>query len=553
VVTSAVTVKASATAPSGAAISAVQFLLNGNSLGSAVTSTPYTMNWNTASVANGTYSLAATATDSTGASATSPAVAVTVNNGSVTNPLTVTITAPANGSTVSGTVTMTATASDSNAVTGIQFAVDGTNVGPVIASPPYSTTWNTSGAAAGGHTITATATDSAANTASANITVTIASTSNPPPPPPPGGSGWTKLKGTMLKGGSENASPCPPDGFDGYDPLPAGYADQCQYVIESWNSAIPDPARNRLIIWGGGHDDYGGNEVYSLELGQTPPTLIRLDPPSPPNTQSGVCVETLSDNRPNSRHTYDSLIYFPTQDEMFAFGGALNDCGYPGSGVWTLNLASVLASCAPNCTSSWTQLHPTTTPDAEVGVTSGYDSTSGLGYLATQDEFLSFNPATNQFTMLNGNASLGYHSTGLVDPVDGLFIVVDSNVGAREFSLSTGAETTPSVDSSCSGLLNNTNYNGNSGYVGLAWDPISNAAIGYPNGGNVIYVLNPKTWTCTTETYGSTQGTDYPQNDVETSSSGTFKHFNYISSLDEFVLCNDPYNDCWVLHRPRSN
>ncbi len=364
------------------------------------------------------------------------------------------------------------------------------------------------------------------------------------------GTGWTKLVGTMLKGGSENATPCPPDNFDNYDPVPGGYASRCQYVIESWSSAIPDPARTRLIIWGGGHDDYAGNEIYSLELGTTPPQLIRLDPPSPPNTQGGVCVETLSDNRPNSRHTYDSLIYFPAQDEMFSFGGALNDCGNPGNGTWVLKLSSVLASCAPNCVSQWTQIKPSTVPDQEVGVTSGYDPNTGLGWLATQDELFSFDPTANQFTF-RANISVGYHGTGIVDPDDEYYIHIDSNTGIHYWSIASGSafKETAVTGTGCSGLVNNSGYNGNSGYVGLAWDPISHAVIGYPNGGNVIYVLTPKTWTCTTETYGSTQGTDYPQNDPATSGSGTFKHFNYISSLDEFVLINDPNNDAWVLHR----
>ena len=384
------------------------------------------------------------------------------------------------------------------------------------------------------------------------ITATLGASPFPSAP----GTGWTKLVGTMLRGSSENATPCPPDNFDGYDPVPGGYASRCQYVIESWNSAIPDPARNRLVIWGGGHDDYAGNEIYSLEFNDTPPQLIRLDPPSPPNTQGGVCVETLSDNRPNSRHTYDSLIYFPAQDEMFAFGGSLNDCGNPGNGTWILKLPSVVASCAPNCVSQWTKISPSTVPDSEVGVTSGYDPNTGLGWVATQDELFSYDPVANQFTF-RANISVGYHGTGIVDPDDEYYIHVDNNTGIHYWSIASGSafkEIAPS-STGCSGLLNNTGYNGNSGYVGLAWDPIGHAVIGYPNGGNVIYVLTPKTWTCTTETYGTTQGTDYPQNDASTSGSGTFKHFNYISSLDEFVLINDPFNDAWILRRraPQTN
>jgi len=36
---------------------------------------------------------------------------------------------------------------------------------------------------------------------------------------------------------------------------------------------------------------------------------------------------------------------------------------------------------------------------------------------------------------------------------------------------------------------------------GLAWDPIANVVVAYPNGGNVLYTLDPRTWTCTSQTF----------------------------------------------------
>ena len=53
------------------------------------------------------------------------------------------ITAPASGATVSGTVTATATATDDTAVAGVQFKLDGANLGPEDTTPPYAATWNT--------------------------------------------------------------------------------------------------------------------------------------------------------------------------------------------------------------------------------------------------------------------------------------------------------------------------------------------------------------------------------------------------------------------------
>src|SRR5882724_309805 len=69
--------------------------------------------------------------------------------------------------------------------------------------------------------------------------------------------GWYEIPNTKLR------SVCPPNGFGG-----SGYAfaDNCWTVLEAWNSAAMDTARNRLIIWGGGHSDYSGNEIYALDL-----------------------------------------------------------------------------------------------------------------------------------------------------------------------------------------------------------------------------------------------------------------------------------------------
>jgi hypothetical protein len=90
------------------------------------------------------------------------------------------ITSPAGGSTVSGTISVTANASDNVGVVGVQFKLDGANLGAEDTSAPYAVSWNTTAAANGSHTLTATARDAAGNTAtSASVTVNV---SNAPPP-----------------------------------------------------------------------------------------------------------------------------------------------------------------------------------------------------------------------------------------------------------------------------------------------------------------------------------------------------------------------------------
>lgn len=85
----------------------------------------------------------------------------------------VTITAPANGASVLNTITINASATDNIAVTGVQFFVDGIELGTDYTSP-YSMSWNTSSVGNGVHVLSVVATDSSNNTNSAFVNVTVA-------------------------------------------------------------------------------------------------------------------------------------------------------------------------------------------------------------------------------------------------------------------------------------------------------------------------------------------------------------------------------------------
>jgi hypothetical protein len=76
-----VTVTASASAMAPASIASVQFYLDGSTLGSALTTAPYSTSWNTALLSNGSHTLSALATDNYGNTATAPSVTFTVQHG----------------------------------------------------------------------------------------------------------------------------------------------------------------------------------------------------------------------------------------------------------------------------------------------------------------------------------------------------------------------------------------------------------------------------------------------------------------------------------------
>ena len=193
------------------------------------------------------------------------------------------------------------------------------------------------------------------------------------------GAGWCQLSNTQLR------DVCP-----AADKYPAIQANEgCSGVINDWNGGMADTKRNRLLIWGGGHGGYFGNEIYALDLNTL--KMLRLNEPS---NVSGYdfkdcyAPDQYPDGRPTSRHTYDALSYVAHTDQLWTFSGAKAPCGYSGRDTWTLNLASVettpLGGAAP-----WTLKKAAPAgPQGVPGVVSDYDPNSKLVILSDLAESL---------------------------------------------------------------------------------------------------------------------------------------------------------------------
>ncbi len=91
----------------------------------------------------------------------------------------VSIMSPAPGATAVGSITVSAIATDSVGVAGVQFKLDGTNLGAEIIAAPYVTLWNTTLSASGTHVLGAVARNAAGNIGTAvPVSVTV---DNAPP------------------------------------------------------------------------------------------------------------------------------------------------------------------------------------------------------------------------------------------------------------------------------------------------------------------------------------------------------------------------------------
>lgn len=152
-----------ASATDNVGVTRVDFFLDGTTLLASDTSAPWELTWDSATVAAGAHALSAQAYDLEGNSSTLSTVNLTVLD---TTPPSVSITGPANGSTVpkNTNITISAAASDDVGVTRVEIYVGSTLVCTDTASP-YTCTWRVPKGAGIGYTLQARAYDARGNMA----------------------------------------------------------------------------------------------------------------------------------------------------------------------------------------------------------------------------------------------------------------------------------------------------------------------------------------------------------------------------------------------------
>lgn len=152
-------------------VARVELYVNGAVLATD-TASPYSFYWDTAGYPDGSYNLEARAYDGAGNIGQSSVVNVTVSNAKDTVAPTVSITSPADGSSIAGLkrLIVKVAASDNTGVTRIDLYIDGA-LKTTSSSGTLSWTWNMRNVAAGQHSILAKAYDAAGNSAATAITV----------------------------------------------------------------------------------------------------------------------------------------------------------------------------------------------------------------------------------------------------------------------------------------------------------------------------------------------------------------------------------------------
>jgi hypothetical protein len=156
------TVAGKVTANDNIGIGKIELYKDGILFGTSATSS-YSFDWDTSKDSNGTHTLIAMAYDISN-NRSSAVVSVNVQN-LVIPPPTIAIQSPNAGATITGSpVTLKAEVTSSTGIAGVQFKLDGVNLGPEITLAPYTLIWNTASVSKGAHALSAVVRDIEGNT-----------------------------------------------------------------------------------------------------------------------------------------------------------------------------------------------------------------------------------------------------------------------------------------------------------------------------------------------------------------------------------------------------
>lgn len=297
----------------------------------------------------------------------------------------------------------------------------------------------------------------------------------------------------------------------------------CRAVIGTWNGGVADTKRNRLVFWGGGHNDYYGNEVYAFDLVAN--KMMRLTEASSPPVP---CKEVQPDGRPSSRHTYDNLAYIAHADLMYAFGGGIAcEKGMGSNSTWILSFETL----------GWKKMDTDerSNPDGSRGfAVAAYDPASRKVYLNDSYALWEYDYEKNSYLRRNSNATIDNGMTGAIDS-DRRLLIVFGLGKVRAFKIGPGGNYTMQMwdhqVKGCEALQNAV-------YPGLAYDPDLHRIVGWA-GGDSVYLFDPETKSCSSQTFPGGPG--------EQQENGTYGRFAYFPALHAFSLVNDWRQDAFVL------
>lgn len=314
-------------------------------------------------------------------------------------------------------------------------------------------------------------------------------------------------------------------------------------VMRPWSGAAYDNRRSRLVVWGGGHGDYWGNELYAFDM-----ITLRWQQLTErtPYAQATKSVDSYVDGRPSSRHTYGGLQYIPTIDRFFSSGGSVWGSGSCIGGTWLFDFTAMPAE------NGWSRLADS---KGGCGMVSAFDSATGHVWYATGAKLFEFNPLNlvAPWTQRASNLDFKFYLSAAIDTARRKLMPLGGDngkqPGLRAYNIGALA---PSVVTG--GRL--TTYGANeiekSNPPGFAYDSSRDRLVAWNGigfGGGFIHVFNSDTQTWTRRSPASTN-ISLP---TAPASNGTYGRFQYVPDKNVLILVNAIADNVFLYKLPVSN
>ncbi|MEM6639752.1 MAG: choice-of-anchor U domain-containing protein [Pseudomonadota bacterium] len=310
------------------------------------------------------------------------------------------------------------------------------------------------------------------------------------------------------------------------NPLPPG---DPSTVVTAWSGGAFDSTRDQLIVWGGGHCDYAGNELYAFKVDS-----MRWERLTEPSTQITQGTTYYPDGLPSSRHTYDSLTY----NEMTGKFVSVSDQNYfcDISGVDIVRGTDIFNFT----TNQWERGANFPQIGNMIGTVAAYDPTNGHIWThgtLSGSRLAEYNPFDNTWQLHGPGRYLAIDGKAAIDPVRHNMIVVGGYAGDNKtlrWDLDRPGAGAQQMATTGDKTLENLKG------IGLAYDPVTDLFVGWV-GGNDVYTLNPETWVWQKITPAATNTVNGPTG----TPNGIYGRFRYVPSRNAFIVVTATNEDVY--------
>jgi len=305
-------------------------------------------------------------------------------------------------------------------------------------------------------------------------------------------------------------------------------------VIGAWGGGAYDTRRDRLMVWGGGHGDYAGNEVYAFDVRTL--KWLRLNEPS--KDVGGVEGSGVyPDGNPRSVHTYNYIFYIPPPFDRFCASGTAGTypSGQCGSDrFWCFDLE----------TNKWEARG--LAPGRGIGAFTAVDSSNNHvwahGTASSPCRLTEFDPQTGKWEFRSGYDNEIQYNYGLtmdLDPVRKLLIAVGWGVVYKwDVSVPGTLKKEKLETTGVPALLKGQS-------PGFAFHPPSRMFAAW-GGGADVYLFDPDTLVWRKAPLAATNKVIPTQG----AATGTYGRFRYIPSKDVFVVVNGVNENVYFFRLP---